>query len=76
MIWPTPINSGGYEIVETTNACSILSKIIVVEIVLLIIGGLFVSNMHPVWMQVSVPLLGLLLLATFVIWFNGCKSRT
>jgi len=70
------INSGGYEIVETTNACSTLSKMIAVEIVLFIIGGVFVTNMDPYWMQVSVLLLGWLLLATSVIWFIGCKSRT
>ena len=49
---------------------------IVVEIVLFIIGGVFVTNMHPYWMQVSVPLLGWLFLVTVVIWFIGCKSRT
>jgi hypothetical protein len=59
--------------VDKTNACSLLRGLIIVEIVIFLLGGIIVTNMHPQWMQVSVFVIGGILLVTVIVWLIVCK---
>ncbi|OLS31469.1 MAG: hypothetical protein ThorAB25_02980 [Candidatus Thorarchaeota archaeon AB_25] len=58
---------------DRTNTCSLLRSVIIVEIVLFLLGGIFVTNMHPLWMQNSVFVIGCILLVTVLVWIVTCK---
>jgi uncharacterized membrane protein required for colicin V production len=59
--------------VNKTNACSVLRGVIILEIVIFLLGGILVTNMHPQWMQVSVFVIGGTLLVTVFVWLIVCK---
>jgi uncharacterized membrane protein required for colicin V production len=58
---------------DRTNACSLLRGVIIVEIVLFLLGGILITNMHPLWMQNSVFVIGSILLVTVLVWIVTCK---
>ena len=44
-----------------------------VELVLFLLGATLITNMHPLWMQRAVIVVGCILLITIAIWIGICK---
>jgi hypothetical protein len=61
---------------EKPNFCSLMKTLIVVEVVLFLLGGTTITNLHPLWMQRTVIAVGCILLVTVVAWIVICKRRT
>lgn len=55
---------------------SLIRGLLIVEVVLLLIGGILVTNMHPLWMQQSVVLLlGSTVITALVYYFGVMRIR-
>lgn len=55
--------------------CKVVKRVLIIESVLFIVGGVIVTNMHPDWMQVSVTIMLYLVIATGIAWVVLCRYR-
>jgi len=61
---------------EKRDICSFLKAVLIIEGIGFLIGGTFVTNMHPVWMQQAVVLNLWLFVFTAIAWLALCwRSR-
>ncbi len=55
---------------------SLIRGLLIVQIVLLVMGAIIVTNMHPLWMQQSVVLLfGSTVITALVYYFGVMRIR-
>ncbi|NHI89015.1 MAG: hypothetical protein EAX87_05790 [Candidatus Thorarchaeota archaeon] len=63
-------------LMEQPKFCSLMKTLIAMEVVLFLLGGTLITNLHPLWMRRAVIVVGCTLLVTVVAWIVICKRRT
>jgi len=58
---------------EKSSICSFLKAMLIIEGIGFLLGGTFVTNMHPYWMQQAVVLDLWLFVFTAIVWWAVCR---